>query len=128
MSRIAPPQSQPVSLSDVEFLAGGVDEVELPLGVLPVQLLVTPERRRSIRANLDYGHLVQFAAISFGVGFQRIYDEPLIGVLLTDLRPTHLNLLMVIVAIWQPVYHFCTGRSTTRWKRRPDRFGKTCQV
>jgi len=103
MSCIAPPQSQPVSLSDVKFLAGGVDEVEFSLGVLPVQLLVTPERRRPIRANLDYGHLVQFAAISLGVGLQRIYDEPLIGVLLTDLCPTHLNLLMVVVRSPPPV-------------------------
>jgi hypothetical protein len=86
-----------VSFSDVEFLAGGVDEVEFPLGVLPVQLLVTPQRRCSIRANLDYGHLVQFAAISLGVGLQRIYDEPLIGVSLTDRCPTHLNLLIMAV-------------------------------
>jgi hypothetical protein len=99
-----------------------VDEVEFPLGVLPVQLLVTPERRCPIRANLDYGHLIQFAAVSLGVGLQCIYDEPLIGVLLTDLCPTHLNLLMVIVAIWQPVYHLRPGRSTTRWKSRPGRF------
>jgi len=68
-------------------------EVELAPWVLLVQLAVPLVRGCSIRANFDHGHLIQFPMVPLGVGLQRVYDKPLIGILLADLCPTHVNLL-----------------------------------
>jgi hypothetical protein len=82
-----------LSFPDVELLAGGVHKAELALRVFPVQLAIPPVRGCSVGTDLDHGHLVEFAAIFLGVSFQRVDDEPLIGVLLANLSPTHINLL-----------------------------------
>jgi hypothetical protein len=82
-----------LSFPDVELLAGGVHKAELALRVFPVQLAIPPVRGCSVGTDLDHGHLVEFAAIPFSVGLRGVDDEPLIGVLLANLGPTHVNFL-----------------------------------
>ena len=65
---------------DVQVDVGGMDEAELPLGLLPVKLAVTLHRRPAVWARVDDGDPIEDPSVADGVGLENLDREPLIGV------------------------------------------------
>jgi hypothetical protein len=54
-----------------------------------VQPAIPLQRRRAVQAGLHHGDLIQPSPVSLSMRFQRLDDEPVLGILVSNLRPTH---------------------------------------
>jgi hypothetical protein len=86
---MGPPNAKPLALQDRQVFARSVDKIQLTLGKLLVEGLVTFEGRSAIVALFNDTQAIKLAPIAFGVGFERLDDQPAIGVSLTHGVPVH---------------------------------------
>jgi hypothetical protein len=80
---MAPPDTHPPTLFDVQGLTPGVNEIELSQRVLLVQAAVGLHGRDAVWAGFHHGHTIEQPPVVLCVRFQRLNDQPLIGILLS---------------------------------------------
>ena len=80
-SRRDPSDSEPFAFLNIELLAAGMNKIELPLGILPVEPAVTIHGALAVGAALKDREAVKLAvAVVRRVRFQRLDDQPLVRI------------------------------------------------
>jgi hypothetical protein len=89
VSRTETSNAQPEPFFELELDLARVHEAELAMWMLAAYFAVSLHRRATVRAGLHDGNAIEDAMVAFAVRLECLEDEPLIGMLRTDLTPPH---------------------------------------
>ncbi|MCP3956835.1 MAG: hypothetical protein GY719_03175 [bacterium] len=123
------PNAQPSALADLDLAATRMYEVELSIRELLVKATAALHRQAPVRAFFDHRHMIEMTmAVRTRVSFQRLDDQPLIGVGLADFGPQHgvLHSGQDLSAKAVDKQSISRRRQPSRSRRPPDRGGGAC--